>query len=144
VGHVTVGGLDVVRNAHQVLKLIGLTGRYAAVDETLTGSENLLFIGRLLGLARHDANSPGTQRSSVRVSCWRALASRTLPDDLRNVYSGGMRRRLDLAASIVGRPRVLFLDGGPTAMPVLWSLVWAAVLVIIFSPLSMRALRGRA
>src|ERR1044071_7117336 len=51
-GHATVGGHDVVREAHQVRQLVGLTGQYAAVDETLTGVENLLFIGRLLGMSR--------------------------------------------------------------------------------------------
>ena len=56
-GHATVGGYDVVREAHQVRQLIGLTGQYASVDETLTGTENLLLIGRLLGLSRRDARA---------------------------------------------------------------------------------------
>ena len=57
-GHATVGGYDVVRQAHQVRRLIGLTGQYASVDETLTGIENLMLIGRLLGLSRRDVQGP--------------------------------------------------------------------------------------
>ncbi|GFJ95809.1 hypothetical protein Prum_094510 [Phytohabitans rumicis] len=71
-GHATVGGYDVVHQAHQVRQLIGMTGQYASVDETLTGAENLLLIGRLLGL-------PGPRPSSGAASCWPSSGSPTPP-----------------------------------------------------------------
>ena len=108
-GHATVGGYDVVRQAHQVRSLIGLTGQYASVDETLTGVENLLLIGRLLGQSRRDAKARA-----------RELLMQFHLDDAADraagKYSGGMRRRLDLAASLVGRPRLLFLDEPTTGL----------------------------
>jgi oleandomycin transport system ATP-binding protein len=108
-GHATIGGFDVVRQAHQVRSLIGLTGQYASVDETLTGSENLVLIGRLLGLSRRDAKTRA-----------RELLVRFRLDDAADraagKYSGGMRRRLDLAASLVGRPRLLYLDEPTTGL----------------------------
>jgi oleandomycin transport system ATP-binding protein len=108
-GHATVGGYDVVRQAHQVRSLIGLTGQYASVDETLTGVENLVLIGRLLGQSRRDAKARA-----------RELLVRFHLDDAADrpagKYSGGMRRRLDLAASLVGRPRMLFLDEPTTGL----------------------------
>jgi len=108
-GHATVGGYDVVRQAHQVRSLIGLTGQYASVDESLTGVENLLLIGRLLGQSRRDAKARA-----------RELLARFHLDDAADraagKYSGGMRRRLDLAASLVGRPRLLYLDEPTTGL----------------------------
>ncbi|MCA2212535.1 ATP-binding cassette domain-containing protein [Jidongwangia harbinensis] len=108
-GHATVGGYDVVREAHQVRRLIGLTGQYASVDETLTGAENLILIGRLLGLPRRDAKARARE----------LLAEFRLDDAADRAagkFSGGMRRRLDLAASLVGRPRLLFLDEPTTGL----------------------------
>jgi oleandomycin transport system ATP-binding protein len=108
-GRATVGGYDVVKEAHSARQLIGLTGQYAAVDETLTGVENLLFIGRLLGMPRPDARARAVELlGQFGLSDAANRAAKT--------YSGGMRRRLDLAASLVGRPQVLFLDEPTTGL----------------------------
>jgi oleandomycin transport system ATP-binding protein len=120
-GHATVGGYDVVRDAHQVRKLVGMTGQYASVDENLTGTENLLLIGRLLGQPRKDAKRRARElltRFGLADAAGRAAKT----------YSGGMRRRLDLAASLVGRPQMLYLDEpttglDPRARLDLWGLV---------------------
>jgi oleandomycin transport system ATP-binding protein len=120
-GHATVGGYDVVREAHKVRQLIGLTGQYAAVDENLTGAENLLLIGRLLGIPKPAAKGrAGELLERFRLSDAADRAAKT--------YSGGMRRRLDLAASLVGDPQVLYLDEpttglDPRARTELWDLI---------------------
>ena len=108
-GRATVGGFDVVKEAHKVRSLIGLTGQYAAVDETLTGVENLVMIGRLLGLPRQAAR----QRASELLSRFDLTDA---GGRAAKTFSGGMRRRLDLAASLVGRPQVLFLDEPTTGL----------------------------
>src|ERR1700742_4085049 len=94
-GSASVCGYDVVRDAHQVRQLIGLTGQYASVDEGLSGTNNLIMIGRLLGMPRAD----------VRARARKLLARFELTEAAARpakTYSGGMRRRLDLAASLVG------------------------------------------
>jgi oleandomycin transport system ATP-binding protein len=120
-GHATVAGYDVVRDAHRVRQLIGLTGQYASVDENLTGVENLVLIGRLLGLPRAEAK----QRAVRLLGDFRLddAAGRAV-----KTYSGGMRRRLDLAASLVGQPHLLYLDEPTTGLDPrsrieLWELV---------------------
>ena len=124
-GRATVGGYDVVREAHQVRQLVGLTGQYAAVDEMLTGTENLVLIGRLLGIPKAEAKLRAGE-------LMRQFDLTEAADRATKTYSGGMRRRLDLAASLVGRPPMLFLDEpttglDPRARHELWGLIRSLV-----------------
>ena len=102
-GTARVGGMDVVRQAANVRRIIGLTGQYATLDEELTGLGNLILIGRLLDLRKPDA----TRRAAELLERFGLTEAAKKPVA---TYSGGMRRRLDLAASLVGDPRVVFLD----------------------------------
>jgi ABC-2 type transport system ATP-binding protein len=108
-GTVKVGGFDVIEHAGEVRNVIGLTGQYPAVDENLTGSENLEMIGRLYHLGRKRAKERATELlDSFELS---DAANR-----MAKTYSGGMRRRLDLAAALVASPPILFLDEPTTGL----------------------------
>ncbi len=108
-GTATVGGADVVDDAQTVRRSIGLAGQFAAVDNYQTGRENVEMVGRLYGLSRRDAR----QRAEEVL---RRFQLHDAADRKAATYSGGMRRRLDLAASLVGRPDVLFLDEPTTGI----------------------------
>jgi ABC-2 type transport system ATP-binding protein len=108
-GSARVGGLDVVKQAAAVRRRIGLSGQYAAVDAYLTGRENLQMIGRLSGLGRASAR----RRAEELLDTFDLTAA---ADRVLRGYSGGMRRRLDVAASLVARPSVLFLDEPTTSL----------------------------
>jgi ABC-2 type transport system ATP-binding protein len=108
-GRARVAGFDVVANRHRVRRSISLTGQYAAVDEPQTGEENLRMMGRLYGLSGAEARARARElleRFELTDAARRRVAT----------YSGGMRRRLDLAASLVGRPSVIFLDEPTTGL----------------------------
>jgi ABC-2 type transport system ATP-binding protein len=120
-GTVLVTGLDVVRDAVELRGRIGLAGQYAAVDENLTGLENLVMVGRLYGERRAKAK----QRGEELLERFDLVDAAKRP---AKTYSGGMRRRLDLAAALVARPPVLFLDEPTTGLDPRSRLeVWATI-----------------
>ena len=108
-GRATVAGLDVAEQPDAVRRVIGLTGQYAAVDEYLTGRENLDMVGRLY----HLPPAYVRQRADELLERFELSEAADRP---AKTYSGGMRRRLDLSASLVGRPRILFLDEPTTGL----------------------------
>ncbi|HVV18130.1 MAG TPA: ATP-binding cassette domain-containing protein [Pseudonocardiaceae bacterium] len=108
-GTARVAGFDVVGQAHQVRGRIGLTGQFAAVDEQLSGMDNLILIARLLGATRSEARA----RAAELLEIFGLTDAARRPT---RTYSGGMRRRLDLSASLVGRPDVIFLDEPTTGL----------------------------
>lgn len=120
-GQATVAGADVIKRPAKVRKRIGLSGQYAAVDENLTGFENLDMIGRLYRIGRHNARSRARElldRFDLADAADRPVKT----------YSGGMRRRLDLAGAIVAEPSVLFLDEPTTGLdPRSRTDVWAVI-----------------
>src|SRR5690606_34936748 len=102
-GSARIFGHDVVREPHIIRQLIGVTGQYASVDEKISGIENLIVFGRLLGLTHKAAKRKGEE----------LLEAFDLSDAAKRPvekYSGGMRRRLDLASSLIAQPPLIFLD----------------------------------
>src|SRR6478735_3843123 len=108
-GEASIFGVDVRRNPHMIRQLVGVTGQYASVDENLTGSENLWLFGRLQGLSSRKAKATASD-----------LLERFGLTDARDkqikTFSGGMRRRLDLAASLISQPPLIFLDEPTTGL----------------------------
>ncbi|MGH3240099.1 MAG: ATP-binding cassette domain-containing protein [Spirillospora sp.] len=124
-GRAEVGGYDVVKDAVRVRAMIGLTGQYASVDEELTGTENLVMIARLLDFDRREAKARARgllERFRLTEAGWRAVKT----------YSGGMRRRLDLAASLINHPEILYLDEPTTGLdPRARNEVWDTIRAVV-------------
>lgn len=108
-GTATIEGYDVIKDADEVRSIIGLTGQYAAVDEILSGRENLRMMGRLYHLSKSDAHRR-TEELLEQFGLTEAA------DRAAKTYSGGMRRRLDLAASLIASPPIIFLDEPTTGL----------------------------
>ncbi len=108
-GTVRIAGLDLVRDAKSLRSIIGLAGQYAAVDEILTGRENLEMVGQLYHLGKRVAK----ERATELLKQFDLLEA---ADRILKTYSGGMRRRLDLAAALIIKPKILFLDEPTTGL----------------------------
>jgi ABC-2 type transport system ATP-binding protein len=108
-GRATVAGYDVVRQPDEIRRVIGLSGQYAAVDENLTGKENLWLFGRLYRLPSAESH----RRANELLEQFELTDA---GDRVVKTYSGGMRRRLDLASALIGRPRLLILDEPTTGL----------------------------
>ncbi|PKQ26854.1 MAG: daunorubicin/doxorubicin resistance ABC transporter ATP-binding protein DrrA [Actinobacteria bacterium HGW-Actinobacteria-4] len=108
-GHAMVAGFDVAKHPSEVRKRVGLTGQYASIDEELTGRENLIMIGSLLNMTGTNAKARAKELLE-----WFDLTEAA--DRMAKTYSGGMRRRLDLAASLTGHPEIVFLDEPTTGL----------------------------
>ena len=108
-GSANVAGIDVIKHPDKVREIIGLSGQYAAVDETLTGWDNLVMFGRLYHLGK----AASIKRAEELLERFSLTESARRPI---KTYSGGMRRRLDLAASLIVKPKVLFLDEPTTGL----------------------------
>lgn len=108
-GEVMIGGFDASKQADEVRHIIGLTGQYAAVDEYLTGRENLIMMGRLYHLSKEQS----IKRADELLKHFDLVDAADRPS---KTYSGGMRRRLDLAASLVATPPIVFLDEPTTGL----------------------------
>jgi ABC-2 type transport system ATP-binding protein len=108
-GRATVAGIDVIKQPEKVREVIGLSGQYAAVDETLTGWDNLIMFGRLYHLSPKAAK----QRAEELLEQFSLTDAAKRPI---RTYSGGMRRRLDLSASLIVKPKILFLDEPTTGL----------------------------
>ncbi|MDQ3961427.1 MAG: ATP-binding cassette domain-containing protein [Thermoproteota archaeon] len=120
-GQALINGFDVVKEADKVRSLIGLTGQYAAVDEYLTGKENLHMIGRLYRLSYPDIK----QRTQELLELFDLVEA---SDRTVKTYSGGMRRRLDLAVSLIASPPIIFLDEPTTGLDprsrlIMWDII---------------------
>jgi ABC-2 type transport system ATP-binding protein len=124
-GSATVLGHDVVREANVVRSLVSLTGQFASVDDDLTGTENLVLLGRLLGYSRSEAKARAAQLLD-------AFGLSEAAGRLVKTYSGGMRRRIDIAASIVVTPDLIFLDEPTTGLdPRSRNQVWDIVRALV-------------
>jgi len=108
-GSAVINGYDVLKQPEKVRASVGLTGQFASVDEDLTGTQNLVLIGQLLDLSARDA-----KLRAGELLEWFDLTEAA--NRVAKNYSGGMRRRLDLAASLVGRPSIIFLDEPTTGL----------------------------
>jgi ABC-2 type transport system ATP-binding protein len=126
-GTLRVDGIDALRKPAKVRQVVGLAGQFAAVEDAMTGRENLQMVARLFGLSKTDA-----QAATVRVLDQMQLTVDA--DRLVRTYSGGLRRRIDLGISLVGTPRLLLLDEPTTGLdPVSRSQLWEAIRSLVAS-----------